>query len=213
MTREGPSGTFPRLGLLLFLCMTGRTHDTAALTLLALAVVVYPLPHVTLATALVALLANQIGGLAPDIDQPTAPFWRNLPIGAIFGRFTDRLLGGHRFLTHSLLGAALLGYGAHWLLIWLQPIMPHVDAYLVWWAFMIGIGSHLLMDSFTKEGVPWLLPVPFKFGFPPLKALRVTTGHAVENFIIFPGLILVNVLLCAAYYNDIVRFIHTRVGQ
>jgi inner membrane protein len=194
--------------------MTGRTHDTAALTLLGLAVAVYPLPNVTLATALIAILANQIGGIAPDIDQPTAPFWRNFPlIGTIFGRFTDKLLGGHRFLTHSLLGATLLGFAAHWLLVFLSPIMPHTDTNLVWWAFMIGVASHLIMDTFTKEGVPWLLPIPFKFGIPPLKALRMTTGHFVENFIVFPGLILINIWIVATHYQAIHTFIHTRLGS
>jgi inner membrane protein len=193
--------------------MTGRTHDTAALTALIITVALFPLPGITLATALVGLLANQIGGIAPDIDQPTAPLWRNLPVGAIFGRFTDKLLGGHRFLTHSLLGAGLLAYLAHWLLVFIHPLMPHTDIDLVWKAFVIGVASHLVMDTITKEGVPWLLPIPFKFGFPPIKALRITTGKAVENFIIFPGLTLINILICAAYYQDIVRFIHTRVGS
>jgi len=192
--------------------MTGRTHDAAALTALGLTVAFFGVPSVTLATALVAILANQIGGIAPDIDQPTAPFWRNLPIGRFFGRFTDKLLGGHRFLTHSLLGAAILSWLAHWLLIFLQPIMPHVDIHLVWWAFVIGLISHLIMDSFTKEGVPWFLPIPIKLGIPPVKALRITTGKVIENFIIFPGLILINIALCAHYYPQIVAFIHTRLG-
>src|SRR4051812_1212545 len=124
--------------------MTGRTHDTAALTALAISIVLYPLPaNITLATVLICFLANQIGGIAPDIDQPTAPLWRNLPIGAFFGRFTDRLLGGHRFLTHSLIGAGLLTWLTHWLLVFLQPIMPHTDIDLVWKAFLIGVASHL----------------------------------------------------------------------
>jgi membrane-bound metal-dependent hydrolase YbcI (DUF457 family) len=193
--------------------MTGRTHDTAAITTLAIAVLLFPLHNVALATVLVAILANQIGGLAPDIDQPTAPFWRNLPIFQFFGRFADRLLGGHRFLTHSLLGAGLLAWLANWLLVLLHPIMPHVDTHLVWWAFVIGVLSHLVMDSFTKEGVPWLLPIPIKLGVPPLRALRLTTGKAVENFIIFPGLILINVLICITYYPEIVAFIHSHVGS
>jgi membrane-bound metal-dependent hydrolase YbcI (DUF457 family) len=193
--------------------MTGRTHDTAAITTLAIAVLLFPLHNVALATVLVAILANQIGGLAPDIDQPTAPFWRNLPIFQFFGRFADRLLGGHRFLTHSLLGAGLLAWLANWLLVLLHPIMPHVDTHLVWWAFVIGVLSHLVMDSFTKEGVPWLLPIPIKLGVPPLRALRLTTGKAVENFIIFPGLILINVLICITYYPEIVGFIHSHVGS
>jgi inner membrane protein len=191
--------------------MTGRTHDTAAITFLGIAVIFYPLPNLTLATAMIAILANQIGGLAPDIDQPTAPFWRNLPIFRLFGRFGARLLGGHRFLTHSLLGAVLVGYAAHWLLKFLQPIMPTVDAYLVWWAFMIGVFSHLIMDTFTKEGVPWLLPLPFKLGIPPVRSLRMTTGKSVENFIVFPALIILNFLIVGAYYNEIVQFIKTHL--
>jgi inner membrane protein len=193
--------------------MTGRTHDAAAITLLGITVAMYPLPNVTLATALVAILANQIGGIAPDIDQPTAPLWRNLPIGAFFGRFTDKLLGGHRFLTHSLLGIALLSFLAHWLLVFLHPVMPRIDANLVWWAFVIGLLSHLIMDTFTKEGVPWLLPLPFKFGLPPIKALRLTTGKFTESFIVFPGLILVSALLVAHNYHAIHTFIHTRLGS
>ena len=192
--------------------MTGRTHDNAALTALVVMLVVHPLPSFTLATALVAILANQIGGIVPDIDQPTAPFWRNLPVGRFFGSLTDKLLGGHRFLTHSLLGIGIFAYLANWLLMVLLPIMPHIDIHLVWWAFMIGLLSHLVMDSFTKEGVPWLLPIPIKFGFPPIKALRITTDKAIEKFVIFPGLIMVNILLCSHYYPQIVHFIHTRVG-
>lgn len=193
--------------------MTGRTHDAAALTALGIAVALFPLPTITLATALVALLANQIGGITPDIDQPTAPFWRNLPVGHIFGSVTDKLLGGHRFLTHSLIGAALFAWLANWLLIFIHPLMPHIDIHLVWLAFVIGLGSHLIMDTITKEGVPWLLPIPVKIGLPPVKALRITTGKAIENLIIFPGLIVVNILLCARYYPQIVHFIHTRVGS
>ncbi len=193
--------------------MTGRTHDLAAITLLGAVLAVHPIGSVSLATGLIAVLANQIGGIAPDIDQPTAPFWRNLPAEGVIGRFVDKLLGGHRFLTHSLLGGGLLAVGAYYLLVFLHPLMPRVDNTLVWYAFLIGLISHLLMDTLTKEGVPWLLPVPIKFGLPPLKALRVTTGHFVENLIIFPALILVDIWLVSRHYHAIVAFIHSRVGQ
>ena len=158
-----------------------------------------------------AVLANQLGGIAPDIDQPTAPLWRNISVGRLFGRFFGRIMGGHRFLTHSLLGLALMGFLVHWLLMVFQPIMPTVRIDFVWWAFMIGMVSHLVMDSFTKEGVPWLLPLPIKFGFPPLRRLRVTTGKAVESFLILPGLAIILILLCVAYYPDLLDLIHRRV--
>jgi inner membrane protein len=189
--------------------MTGRTHDLAAITALgAVYLVLTPTQTLTLATVLVAILANQIGGIAPDIDQPTAPFWRNLPIGGPIGRAFDKLLGGHRFLTHSLLGVILFGLLTHWLLQLLHPIMPTIDSQVVWIAFMIGLISHLVMDMFTKEGVPWLLPVPIKFGLPPFRQLRITTGKASETFVVLPGLIGINFLLYSTHYNQVITLLH-----
>lgn len=188
--------------------MTGRTHDLAAFTALGVVVLSQPPRTVTLATALVAVLANLIGGIVPDIDQPTAPLWRNLPVGKYIGRVFGVLNGGHRFLTHSIIGLALFGFGAHWLLIALHPVMAQVDIDLVWWAFIIGMVSHLVMDSFTREGVPWLLPLPYKFGLPPVKSLRVRTGHFSENVIIFPGLIVFNAALYFANYDKLLNLLH-----
>ena len=67
------------------------------------------------------------------------------------------------------------------------------------------------MDSFTKEGVPWLLPIPIKFGFPPLRRLRITTGKGIEKFIIFPLLIVAIVGLSTAYYPDLIDLIDKRM--
>jgi inner membrane protein len=189
--------------------MTGRTHDLAAVTALGVVLfIVGPPPSLTLATALIALLANQIGGILPDIDQPTAPLWRLLPIGKLFGRAFDALSGGHRFITHSLLGVGLFGLFSRWVLQIVHPLMASVDINVVWWAFMIGLISHLVMDSFTKEGVPWLLPVPVKFGIPPLKRLRITTGKAAETWILFPGMVVLDIWLCFSHYDFLVNLIH-----
>lgn len=192
--------------------MTGRTHDLAAITALGLIFLSNPVKPLRLSTAIVAVIANLIGGITPDIDQPTAPFWRNLPIGNIFGRTFGKLSGGHRFLTHSIIGAALIGFGVHWLLVFFSPVMGKIDIGYVWWAYMIGLVSHLIMDMFTKEGVPLLLPIPYKFGFPPLKSLRITTGKAVENFIIFPGLLLLNGIWFARNYQLILDIMR-RIGS
>lgn len=188
--------------------MTGRTHDLAAITALGAVVLLSPARTLTLSTVLVGILANQIGGIAPDIDQPTAPFWRNLPIGGIFGKVIGKLLGGHRFLTHSILGLIIFGVLAHLLLVALTPVMPHVDTGFVWWAFMIGMFSHLVMDSFTREGVPWLLPIPIKFGFPPLRRLRIATGKAGEMLVVFPGIVALDIWFCASHYNHIITLMH-----
>jgi inner membrane protein len=194
--------------------MKARTHDLAAITGLTIVAVLQPVqPTLTLGTLVAVILANQLGGIAPDIDQPTAPFWRNLPIGGLIGKMMGKLLGGHRFITHSLLGVALAGFLLNLLLTALHPVMPTVRTEYVWWAFMIGMVSHLIMDSFTKEGVPWLLPIPIKFGFPPLKRFRVTTGKWVENFVVFPVLILLLLGICSQYYQLLYTLLHQHITR
>ncbi|HSW77987.1 MAG TPA: metal-dependent hydrolase [Candidatus Chromulinivoraceae bacterium] len=192
--------------------MKARTHDIAAATSLLAVIVVLPeLPTITLATAVIAILANQIGGIIPDIDQPTAPFWRNLPIGGVIGKIIGKMLGGHRFLTHSLLGLVLVGLLSRLLLNFLQPLLPSMQVTYVWWALMIGMLSHLIMDTITKEGVPWLLPIPVKFGFPPIKQLRVTTGKWTETLIVIPVLLIIASVLVSTHYAQLLSFLHNHI--
>lgn len=188
--------------------MTARTHDLAAVTALGVVFLLRPVASITLGTAIVAVLANLIGGITPDLDQPTAPFWRNLPVGKYFGKVFGIVNGGHRFLTHSLLGLALFGFAAHWLLQFLHPILGTINIDLVWRAFMLGMLSHLVMDTLTKEGVPWLLPIPTKFGIPPLKRLRITTGKAGETLLVFPLLLAFNAAFYYFHYHQILNILH-----
>lgn len=187
--------------------MLARTHDLAAFTALSVALIVVSPQNVTLSTLLLALFANQLGGILPDIDQPTAPLWRNLPTGHIIGKIFSKMSGGHRFISHSLIGGIAFAVLCYLLLTFFQPVMPHVQIMLVWWSFVIGLTSHLAMDMLTKEGVPLLLPFPVKIGIPPIKHLRITTGKAVELFIIFPGLIAVNIWLYATHYSEVTEFL------
>jgi len=193
--------------------MTARTHDVAALTLLMTIVIFSPPGNMTVATALAAVLANQLGGIAPDIDQPTAPLWRNLPVGRYVGKIFGALVGGHRFLSHSLLGVGVFAVLARLALEFFQPMMPRIDIGFVWFAFVIGMVSHLIMDTFTKEGVPWLLPLPFKIGIPPLKAWRITTGKGVEMYIILPLLIIITVWLASTHYTVLSQIVQTKLVQ
>lgn len=192
--------------------MLARTHDLAAITALGVVVLLQPERSLTLSTAIAAIFANMIGGITPDVDQPVAPFWRNLPIGGIIGRMITRLLGGHRFLTHSVLGLALFGFAVHWLLIFLQPILGDINIGYLWWAYMIGMASHLVMDTFTKEGVPWLLPIPIKFGVPPIRRMRITTGKAAERFVVFPGLLVFNALFLAHNYQRLLSILQRHIS-
>ncbi len=188
--------------------MTARTHDLAAITALLVAVLVSVPEGLRLSTLLLAVFANQVGGIAPDIDQPTAPLWRNLPEGHVVGKVFGKLLGGHRFISHSILGLALFGWLCNLLLHFLHPLVPHVDTQLVWYAFLIGYVSHLVMDTVTKEGVPWLLPIPVKFGFPPLKRLRITTGKWVETCVVLPALLAFDLWLCWEHYDTLLMLLH-----
>ncbi len=192
--------------------MTARTHDTAALAALLVAVIVIPTGDMTIATALAAFLANQIGGIAPDIDQPTAPLWRNLPVGRYLGKVFGALVGGHRFLCHSIIGVVLFGVVSRIFLDILQPILPRIDIGFVWWAFMLGVVSHLVMDALTKEGVPLLLPIPYKFGFPPFRRWRITTGKNVEFFVVLPLLMALVVWLAANHYSTIAQLVQSNLA-
>ncbi|CAN5121432.1 hypothetical protein BH09PAT3_BH09PAT3_5970 [soil metagenome] len=187
--------------------MIARTHDAAAITALGVVFLLATPQHVSLATVIVAVLANLIGGITPDIDQPTAPFWRNLPIGKYFGKLMGNALGGHRFLSHSILGLFLFGFLFNSLLLFLHPIMGSIDTGFVFWAFMIGMISHLVMDTLTKEGVPWLLPIPIKFGLPPIRAWRITTGKWVETRVIFPLIIIFNCWFYFLFYDELVTIL------
>src|SRR3989344_3329643 len=147
--------------------MTGRTHDLAAFTALSYVVATQPIPQdLTLATVIVAISANFVGGLAPDIDQPTAELWGRLRGGRFWGKLFAPLLGGHGFISHSLVGIVLFGLAAKFILQMMSTVLI-VNMDVVCWAFMIGFVSHLIMDTITRDGVPWLFPIPIRFGFPP----------------------------------------------
>jgi inner membrane protein len=190
--------------------MTGRTHDLAAMTVLTGYIATQPMNSLSLATAVTALAANMIGGVAPDVDQPTSALWRKIPAGTIFGHIVDPLLGNHRMVSHSLVGMILFGLGAKYLLVYMHTFLL-VDINIVWWAFMLGFASHLVMDTITKEGVPWLFPIPIRLGFPPFKLLRITTGSFWETTIIFPALLFTNAYLIYNHYEKFIEFVTKQI--
>jgi inner membrane protein len=185
--------------------MTGRTHDLAALTTLTLFFVTQPLATVTLGTLGVCFGASLLGGVTPDLDQPTSGVWSKLPVGSLFGHLVSPLLGNHRMISHSLFGLAVFSWLAKLLLSWAHSFLL-VDINLVWYAFILGYLSHLVMDTITHEGVPWLFPLPFRFGFPPFKFLRIDTGSFAEKSLIYPGLMVLNGYLLYVNYSKLLDF-------
>lgn len=185
--------------------MTGRTHDLIAFTALHVTFVSIPLIPMSLGTAVVAFGANFMGGLFPDIDQPTSDMWDNFRGGQLLGKWICKILGGHRHVSHSLLGISLFGFLIDRFLQWIHPVVL-IDMTIVWWSFMIGFVSHIIADMPTKEGVPLFWPLKIDIGVPPFRFLRIRSGHFVENFIIFPSFLLVNAYLFYAHYGKWLDF-------
>ncbi len=187
--------------------MTGRTHDLAAFTALNIAFLAYqPFPDMTLATVLTAVGANMIGGLLPDIDNGTSDIWDKMRGGNILAKFIQPLVGKHRMISHSILGMAIIGYILNYLLSWMGTFLL-VDMEIIWWSVMIGFISHLVTDSMTKQGVPWLFPIPFRFGIPPFEFMRMKTGGFIENFIVVPGMIIFNTYVIYSNYDQYLVFV------
>jgi inner membrane protein len=121
------------------------------------------------------------GALLPDIDHPRGalaqeeiagvPVFKPLAwgIGTLFG---------HRGPTHSLLALAVVILFGQW------PWAPWERANIGW---LIGWGyaSHLAADALTKSGVPLFWPLAARFGFPPVRALRLVTGSWREGVVVW----------------------------
>jgi inner membrane protein len=188
--------------------MTSRTHDLAAFTALNLAIISSPITEMSLSTAFVSLGVCFLGGLAPDLDKPTSGFWDKIPAGSFLGKIVHPFLGGHRLISHSFLGFFLFGWLFNYLLILTSQTLI-VNMEIVWYSFMIGYLSHLIVDSFTHDGVPWLFPIPIHIGFPPFKFLRLKTGGIVEKGFVFPILLLINVYLFYRFFPFYLAFIRS----
>jgi inner membrane protein len=159
------------------------------------------------ATALCAFGANFIGGLFPDIDQPTSDLWDNFRLGPFVAKIICPALGGHRHISHSFIGLGIIALFSKMFLDLLGKVVL-VDMNIVWTSFMIGVISHIIMDMPTKEGVPLLWPLKWKFGIPPLRFLRCESGKFVENWIIFPGLLCFTGFLLYTHQSLFLQFFH-----
>ncbi|MGH2457787.1 MAG: metal-dependent hydrolase [Chloroflexota bacterium] len=120
-----------------------------------------------------------LGGTAPDLDKPRQ-FWARALAHTAFG--------GHRHLSHSLVGL-ILASAVVGLLLGQLGRATGIALALPFLGFMAGYVSHLVLDSLTIEGVPWLFPLPAYLGVPPWSGLRVRTGHLVEQLLVMPALL------------------------
>ena len=173
----------------------------AALVTGLLLLILFPVSLGTVLGAL-AIIAVMVGALVPDLDQPTANIWHRLLGSNTLGNVFQFFSGGHRHLTHSLIGivaiGALLRAGV------LHLINPQYTshAFTLLYAFMIGYLSHPVVDTFTDQGVPWFWPLRLNIKIPPgPEEMRITTNSFVELVIIRGGLIAVAVLLLQSHWS------------
>ena len=179
--------------------MTARTHDAIAFASLISIATFYPPSALNLMTLVGSIIAADIGSLLPDLDQASNRLWDLLPAGDTMGKIFRRLFWSHRTLSHSILGTYTFYIFLQWLLFKIiNPAILNPQIILV--SIMVGYLSHLLADSFTKEGLPLFFPFKITIGLPPIKTFRIKTGKFVENLIIFPSVWIY--LIFFIYYNQ-----------
>ncbi|MGO8947335.1 MAG: metal-dependent hydrolase [Ktedonobacterales bacterium] len=174
----------------------------------------FPLPSDpgTLANTLAAKIVfygfAALGALAPDIDNARS----TIGMRAGFVSKGIQRVAGHRTFFHSLFGLAVVGA-----LIWAAQysiglflydqlglaageqlasgVGPdanfHSGVGIAFAGFLIGYFLHLVADSLTLGGVPWLWPNRTRFGFPPERSWRFKTGSAEEPVVVVAVAVLV----------------------
>ncbi|WP_422124145.1 metal-dependent hydrolase [Planococcus sp. X10-3] len=139
--------------------MTGKTHIIGGVTAsLAFA-------QITNYDPLLLLGAGAVGALIPDICHGGSKIGRTFP----FLSKIINVLFGHRTFTHSLLFLMMAAF----LFIKFLPSEALAAGLLV------GMGSHLLLDMATKNGIKLLFPIQTTVRFP----VTTKTGGATENVI------------------------------
>lgn len=186
--------------------MTGTTHQMIALVAAFWVLTAFP---VTLGPVLgiLAIFSIMSGALTPDLDHPATNMWRRMLGGNHIGNIFRAFAGGHRHMTHSILGIFLIGWALRWIVFNIINTNFTTQALVIWYAFMIGYISHPIADSFTDQGVPWFWPFHFHIKIPPGPGeVRVTTDSYVERIIVRTAIIVIGVLLLQSNWQLLINF-------
>jgi len=155
--------------------MLWRTHFLAG----ACAGYLISNPNDLKSTAVAVGIAG-ISSLLPDLDSPDSKAGRMIPVLPWLLKATI----GHRGVLHSLLGSFLL---CALIVFCLRFKFSHELVYQQI-APMVGAGmlSHLIMDTLTPGGCPWLWPWDKHFSVP-----LVRTGSVLERWVVSPGMLVI----------------------
>lgn len=186
--------------------MMGTTHQLMALLLAVWLLTLYPLAAGPVVATL-AIIAVMVGALTPDLDQPTANLWRRLLGGRALGTIFQAFSGGHRHITHSLIGIVLVALATRWFINEVIADAYATPAQLVWQAYLIGYISHPIADTLTDRGVPWLWPLKWHLKIPPgPEELRVTTDSLVERLLVRGGVMIALLVLMSSHWPTLKYF-------
>src|SRR3989337_2212253 len=95
--------------------MTGKTHQVIGITSGLTYYLISATPSYNPATFGAVLAFSFLGSLLPDIDTGAGEIWHYIPFGHTANKIVDPFLK-HRNITHSFLGAILIGIGMYFLL-------------------------------------------------------------------------------------------------
>jgi endonuclease YncB( thermonuclease family) len=115
-----------------------------------------------------AIAAAAAASLVPDIDYPKS--WTGHLLGPLSKKLNE--LAGHRSFFHGVLGWAVFGF-------LLYPLWFHDP--VLWWAAVIGYGSHLGVDMMTLGGVQLFWPSDLICVFPGRDEYRIKSGTSQER--------------------------------
>jgi inner membrane protein len=155
----------------------------------------------TLAIKIIFYGFAALGALAPDIDNARST------VGKRSGFVSKGIqhIAGHRTFFHSLFGLVVVGlfiwaaqyalglflfnnlglYAGEQLASGVGPGWSvHSGVGVAFAAFLIGYFLHLVADSLTLGGVPWLWPNRTRFGFPPERSWRFKSGAPREHVVV-----------------------------
>lgn len=161
----------------------GRSHLSSGALVGALVVRVFGVDELVAAGGLVAV--TSLGALLPDMDHDDAMLPRAFgPLGRLVAWVIGRRFG-HRAITHSLLGLAILTG-----VLSLAPLLTP----LPWWVsvgLVLGSAVHIVGDCLTVSGCPLFWPAKYRVHLGP----GFRTGHIFETAILCPLMGLVAAVL------------------
>ncbi|MDQ3098660.1 MAG: metal-dependent hydrolase [bacterium] len=164
--------------------MVGKSHQMVGFATVYTYAVLTQTPYLNTQTLVAALLCITLGSLTPDLDSQENKLYTLLPFGhKVLAEVGERAFGKHRTISHSLIGVTIAWFLSYWL-IFMIPVENGFNLTALWYAYMLALISHLFADFVTKDGIPLLWPISFKFGFPPFKFMRMRTGGWIELYIV-----------------------------